>query len=143
MRRIVMIEASVLDSLVRFAAAGASGVAIIAVVFVGYVISKTTPETHPEKYKLIKSYMWMSVVVAVISGVSGILNFSVNKENVDKAEEAVVELVSATSREEGNNRNLPTLPRAAELKLKRIDAKSAKTIREIVKRRAVVVPARD
>jgi hypothetical protein len=91
-----MIEPNALDSLVRFAAAGASGVAILAIVFVGYVISKTTPETHPEKYKLIKSYMWMSVVVAIISGVSGILNFSINQNDVTKVEEAVVGLVFDT-----------------------------------------------
>ncbi len=56
-----------LETLVKLAAAGTSGICIFAIFAAGYILFKSNPDTPTAKYDALKSFMKMAVVVAVIS----------------------------------------------------------------------------
>ncbi len=73
-----------LDTLVKLASLGASGVCIFAIFWVGYLI-KHTPSDNAERHRTLRNFMWMSVFIAVISGGSGIANAYFNREKISEA----------------------------------------------------------
>lgn len=56
-----------LETLVKLAAAGTSGICIFAIFAAGFILFKSNQDTPPAKYDALKSFMKMAAVVAVIS----------------------------------------------------------------------------
>jgi hypothetical protein len=68
--------------LVKLASLGASGVCVLAIFWVGWLISKLPKNANPEHHKTMRLYMGMTVVIAVIAFASGLANAWFNSEKI-------------------------------------------------------------
>lgn len=80
-------NASVLDTLVKLASLGASGVCVLAVFWVGWLISKLSDTASREKHRTVRLYMAMTLCIAVIAFASGIANAWFNATVISKVEQ--------------------------------------------------------
>src|SRR5437016_5340356 len=69
-----MPDSGLLDTLVKLASLGTSGICIFAIFWIGWLIRKPPPTPGPEIHKTLRIYMIICVVIAFISAGSGILN---------------------------------------------------------------------
>jgi len=75
-------EAPLLDTLVKLASLGASGICIFAIFWTGWLIHRTPPDAGPEHYRALRHYMITTVLFAVIAGASGFMNARYNAERI-------------------------------------------------------------
>ena len=66
--------AVLLDTLVKLASLGASGVCVLAIFWVGWLISKLGPTASVQQHRTVRLFMGMTIVIAVIAFASGIAN---------------------------------------------------------------------
>jgi hypothetical protein len=66
--------AMLLDTLVKLASLGASGVCVLAIFWVGWLISKLGPTASVQQHRTVRLFMGMTIVIAVIAFASGIAN---------------------------------------------------------------------
>jgi formate hydrogenlyase subunit 3/multisubunit Na+/H+ antiporter MnhD subunit len=83
-----------LDTLVKLAAIGTSGICIFAIFWSGWLIYKTTDAA---KLETIKYFIAKTVVIAVISALSGGLNAAINVATIRKLEAEQAAAVQALS----------------------------------------------
>lgn len=76
-----------LDTLVRLAAFGATGVCILIVFWIGFIIKKPNKEAGSEWHKTVRLYMATCLGVAVIAGTTGVANAMFNMDKVNDAED--------------------------------------------------------
>lgn len=78
------IDPATLEQLVKLAALGTSGICILSLFIIGYLIY-TIPNEHHERHRTVRMYMWICVIIAIISAGSGFANAYFNLEKVEKA----------------------------------------------------------
>ena len=66
--------AMLLDTLVKLASLGASGVCVLAIFWVGWLISKLDSTASVQQHRTVRLFMGMTIVIAVIAFASGIAN---------------------------------------------------------------------
>jgi hypothetical protein len=66
--------AVLLDTLVKLASLGASGVCVLAIFWVGWLISKLGPTASVQQHRTVRLFMGMTIVIAVIAFASGMAN---------------------------------------------------------------------
>lgn len=88
-------DATLLDTLVKLASLGASGICIFAIFWIGWLIQNQPPTKDPERHRTLRLFMITTVVIASISAVSGIANALINS---GKIAELKAENKSATER---------------------------------------------
>ena len=67
-------DAGLLDTLVKLASLGASGVCIFAIFWIGWLILRLPAEATPERHQTLRMFMIFVVIIALISGVTGLVN---------------------------------------------------------------------
>ncbi len=90
------IDPATLDQLVKLAALGTSGICVLALVLIGMLIHNI-PEEHRERHRSVRMYMWICVIIALISAGSGAANAYYNHEKIEKesaAKKAAINEVS-------------------------------------------------
>jgi formate hydrogenlyase subunit 3/multisubunit Na+/H+ antiporter MnhD subunit len=81
-----MPDAPMLDTLIKLAALGTSGVCILAIFWAGWTIQKTT-RAGEQAQKTVRTFMLAAVGIAVISAASGALNAYFNAQAVNACQE--------------------------------------------------------
>ena len=71
-------DAGLLDTLVKLAALGTSGVCIFAIFWIGWLILHLPEGATPERHKTLRMFMIITVIIAVISGAVGFVNAKFN-----------------------------------------------------------------
>jgi formate hydrogenlyase subunit 3/multisubunit Na+/H+ antiporter MnhD subunit len=79
-------DAGLLDSLVKLASIGASGICIFAIFWIGWLILQLPPNADPERHKTLRMFMVICVVIAVISAGTGILSAMFNRDMIVRLE---------------------------------------------------------
>ena len=87
-----------LDTLVKLASLGASGVCVLAIFWVGWLISKMTEADGKEKHTTVRLYMAMTIAIAVIAFASGIANAWFNANTIAKVEQEKAVAVAQTGK---------------------------------------------
>ncbi|MEO0576118.1 MAG: hypothetical protein AAF004_11705 [Pseudomonadota bacterium] len=91
-----------LDTVVRLAAFGTSGVCIFAVFWIGMIMRKPNKDASPEWYRSMRHYMTMCVLCGVITGASGVANAMFNADKTaaqaERAEQANNRAIKETER---------------------------------------------
>lgn len=75
-------DAGLLDTLVKLASLGASGVCIFALFWIGWLIWRLPADATPERYKTLRMFMIIAVFIALISGATGLVNAKFNAEEI-------------------------------------------------------------
>jgi hypothetical protein len=75
-------DAGLLDTLVKLASLGASGVCIFAIFWIGWLILRLPAKVNLEKHKTLRMFMIVVVLIALISGVSGLVNAKFNADEI-------------------------------------------------------------
>jgi formate hydrogenlyase subunit 3/multisubunit Na+/H+ antiporter MnhD subunit len=90
---------ALLDTAVKLAAAGMSGVCIFMALWSGYMISRLSDNASREKYRTVRQFMWICVVLALIAGSSGVANAYFNRDKIELArdEKVAAENVALTA----------------------------------------------
>lgn len=78
-------DTGVFDSLVKLASLGTAGVSILAIFIIGASLFRLSNKTSAEKVALIKKYMNMCIIIAVICAFSGVANAYFNGTKVAEA----------------------------------------------------------
>ncbi len=78
-------DTGLLDTLVKLASIGASGICIFAIFWIGWLILQLPAGADPERHKTLRFFMVISVAIAVISAATGILNAMFNRDAIVKA----------------------------------------------------------
>jgi hypothetical protein len=81
-----------LESLVKLASFGTAGVCVLAIFIIGTSIFKLSNDTPEWKVSLMKKYMNVCVVIAIICTISGIANAYFNRAKIVAANEKVDKL---------------------------------------------------
>lgn len=81
--------ATLLDTLVKLASLGASGVCIFAIFWIGWIIYRLPSDAGSERYKSLRMFMLTTLGIAVISGVTGVTNAAWNQGEIAKLESAM------------------------------------------------------
>ena len=77
---------ALLNTLVKLASLGASGICIFAIFWIGWLILRP-PENHdPERHRTLRAFMATCVVIAIISAASGIANAINNAGKISQIE---------------------------------------------------------
>lgn len=76
-----------LDTAVKLATAGMSGVCVFMALVSGMMIWKLPNNASPEKFKTVRQFMWTCVLLAVIAGTSGAANAHFSREKIVAAKE--------------------------------------------------------
>jgi cytochrome bd-type quinol oxidase subunit 1 len=88
-----------LEQLVKLASFGTAGVCVLAIFIIGISIFKLPNNTSKEKVSLIKTYMNMCIIIAVICTVSGTANAYFNLNKINEANENFAQMTSAYENE--------------------------------------------
>ena len=78
---------TLLDTLVRLASLGASGVCIFAIFWIGWIIYRLPRDAGPERYRSLRMFMLTTLGIAVISGITGVMNAAWNQGEIAALEE--------------------------------------------------------
>jgi formate hydrogenlyase subunit 3/multisubunit Na+/H+ antiporter MnhD subunit len=81
-----MPDIGVLDSLVKLASLGASGICIFAIFWIGWLISRLPEKSDPQRHKTLRLFMGTCVLIAIIAAATGIANAMFNAEAIGKLE---------------------------------------------------------
>jgi formate hydrogenlyase subunit 3/multisubunit Na+/H+ antiporter MnhD subunit len=81
-----------LNTLVKLASLGASGVCIFAIFWIGWLILRLPSDAATERYRTLRHFMVVTVVIALISGAAGLMNMRFNTEDMAALEEKNHEL---------------------------------------------------
>lgn len=106
-----------LDALVRLAAIGCSGVAVLAI-SLGFLLIKSTANAGESVHRTVRLYLYVSAFVALVSGLSGILNFTTNSSDVADAEQSAEEATTRAEEAEATQLQLRSAFNEMERKLK-------------------------
>lgn len=117
---IAMLDAAVLDSLVKLASLGTSGVCVLSVFVVGWVLYKLPVGVSVERHKTLRMFMGCNVVIALISGSTGLLNAKYNA-----GEMAVLEDEAKVLSVDFTNYKLASVAAISEYEVREIEAKQA------------------
>jgi formate hydrogenlyase subunit 3/multisubunit Na+/H+ antiporter MnhD subunit len=88
-------DTGLLETLVKLASLGASGVCIFAIFWVGWLILQLPSDASTERHKSLRFFIVACVIIAVISGVTGLVNA---KFNVDEITELSSEITNLTNK---------------------------------------------
>lgn len=80
-------EGTLLDTLVKLASVGASGICIFAIFWIGWLILHPPQSPDPERHRTLRFFMGTCVVIAIISAASGIANAIINADKISSLEE--------------------------------------------------------
>lgn len=86
----------------KLASLGASGVCVLAIFWVGLLISKLPDTAGREKHKTMRLYMGMTIAIAVIAFVSGLANAWFNATAIAKVEKEKGDAEAATAQVAAN-----------------------------------------
>ena len=75
-------DAGLLDTLVKLASLGASGVCIFAIFWIGWLILRLPADVSLEKHKTLRIFMIVVVLMALISGATGLANAKFNADEI-------------------------------------------------------------
>ncbi len=75
-----------LDTLVKLASLGTSGICIFAIFWIGWLILYPPPTPDKERHKTLRFFMIICVVIAVISAATGITNAKFNASKISDLE---------------------------------------------------------
>jgi hypothetical protein len=76
-------EPPILDTLVKLASLGASGISIFAIFWIGWLISRTPSDAGAERHRTMRLFMAMCLAIAIVAGVTGYLNVRLRSGTVD------------------------------------------------------------
>ena len=82
------------DLLVKLASFGTAGVCILAIFIIGYSIFKLPNDAPAWKPELMKKFITASILIAVITAVSGGLNAYFNQQKIQEADRGTVRVAS-------------------------------------------------
>lgn len=85
-------DAGLLDTLVKLASLGASGVCIFAIFWIGWLILRLPAEATPERHQTLRMFMIIAVIIALISGVTGLVNAKFTAAEISDLKEKNEEL---------------------------------------------------
>jgi biopolymer transport protein ExbB/TolQ len=80
------------DALVRLASFGATGIAILIVFWVGFVLIKLPKDASVEQHKSLRLYMGLCLCITLLSFICGLLNARHNADETKKASERATAL---------------------------------------------------
>ncbi len=72
-----------LDTLVRLASLGASGVCIFSIFWAGWLTMRLPAQADPERHKTLRFFMVICVLIASVSAGSGFLNVKFKAETIE------------------------------------------------------------
>ena len=75
---------SLLETLVKLASLGASGICIFAIFWIGWLISRTPSGADPERHRTMRQFMAMCVAIAIIAGVTGYMTAQFRSETAEE-----------------------------------------------------------
>lgn len=87
-------EPGILDTLVKLAALGTSGVSIFAIFWIGWLILNIPKDASPERHKTLRMFMVITVIIALISGATGFANAKFNADEIGTLTEEKKDLQS-------------------------------------------------
>ena len=73
-----------LETLVKLASLGASGISIFAIFWIGWLISRTPSDAGAERHRTMRLFMVMCVAVAIIAGVTGYMSAQFKSGTVEE-----------------------------------------------------------
>lgn len=82
-----------LNTLVTLVTLGVGGVCIVAIFWSGWLLLKLPPDTTAEKHKSVRLLMVVSIIIAVMSSVAGLISTRFNAEDSAELEATHQELV--------------------------------------------------
>ena len=129
----------ILDTLVKLASLGASGVCVLAIFWVGWLISKVPPDANANTHKTMRMYMGMTIMIAVIAFASGIANAWFNAQEIAKVEK---EKSDAVTHAETVASDLSKLKTDTDVKIAEYKAAQIQN-QEVVKSIAMVVDEKE
>lgn len=81
-----MLSNALLDTLVKLASLGTSGICIFAIFWIGWLILNPPSTPDKERHKTLRFFMIICAVIAVISAVTGITNAKFNADKISELE---------------------------------------------------------
>jgi hypothetical protein len=81
-----MPDAGLLDTLVKLASLGTSGVCILAIFWIGWLIYQTPSSAEAEKHKSLRYFMVSCIIIAVVSAMTGLISANFNAERITTLE---------------------------------------------------------
>jgi hypothetical protein len=79
--------AVLLDTLVKLASLGAGGVCVLAIFWVGWLVSRMQPNASAQQHRTVRLFMGMTIVIAIIAFASGLANAWFNASVIAKVEQ--------------------------------------------------------
>lgn len=92
-------DAGLLDTLVKLASLGASGICIFAIFWVGWLFQNLPEKADSQRHKTLRTFMGMNIGIAVISAVTGIANAWFNANAIAEVKKEKVEAVATVQTE--------------------------------------------
>ena len=77
-------DSSLLETLVKLASLGASGISIFAIFWIGWLISRTPSDAGAERHRTMRLFMAMCVAIAIIAGITGYLSAQFKSGTVEE-----------------------------------------------------------
>lgn len=81
-----------LDTLIKLASLGTSGICIFAIFWIGWLIMNPPQQSDPDRHKTLRFYMVTCIVIALISAGAGIANAMINSSHLKEKDEKIGQL---------------------------------------------------
>jgi hypothetical protein len=96
-------DTAFLDTLVKLANLGTSGICVLAIAWGGYQFQKIPNDAPPIRYETLKSFFNLCILIAITSAVTGLLSAYFNRQQIvterSRANAAVAEMRQARERD--------------------------------------------
>ena len=89
-----------LDTLVKLASLGASGISIFAIFWIGWLLLRLPSDAGPERHRTLRLYMLVCFGIALISGGAGLANAYFNADTISELNRQVDKYTEKIARHE-------------------------------------------
>lgn len=76
-----------LDTLVRLASLGASGISIFAIFWIGWLILRIPAAVDPQRHRTLRFFMLTCVAISLISGATGFVNAKFKADTINELQD--------------------------------------------------------
>ena len=80
-----------LDTLVRLASLGASGISIFVIFWIGWLLLRLPSGADRERHKTLRLFMLVCFGIALIAGGTGLANVMIKAEQISKLNQTIIE----------------------------------------------------
>jgi hypothetical protein len=124
-------DSNLLDTLIKLASLGTSGICIFAIFWIGYLISRLAAPVDPGLVATYRFYMITCLLIAVISATSGGLNAYFNRQQIVTLRQETTGLSEKLASANENASSLKTEVQKKEEQIRGLDSNQAQLLQHL------------